>query len=245
MTTPRVVTVVQARMGSTRLPGKVLADLAGRPMLERQLERLARASACESIVVATTNLADDDAVASLAGDLGYAVTRGSPDDVLARYVQAANEHAADIVVRVTADCPLIDPGVLDRVVHALLEDRKLDYASNTLVRTFPRGLDTEVLTRTALERAHREATDAVDREHVTRYIWRHPDRFRLTSIVDEQDHSDLRWTVDTPLDLQVIREIFDDLYPDHPRFGYAMALEHARAHPALHARNADVEQTVV
>jgi spore coat polysaccharide biosynthesis protein SpsF len=173
------------------------------------------------------------------------VTRGSEDDVLDRYLQAAREHAADIVVRVTADCPLIDPEVLDRCADALLANPALDYASNTIERTHPRALDVEALTLATLETAAREATEPADREHVTRFIWRQPERFGLHPITDDRDHSDLRWTVDTPEDLELVRAVYADTLPDNPRFTYADALDHARSHPALHAINAHVEQKAV
>lgn len=238
----RIVVIVQSRMGSTRLPGKVLMDLEGRPMLERQLERLARARTPHAVVVATTTDPRDQPIVDLAARLGALVTRGSEDDVLDRYRDAAREHAADVVVRVTADCPLIDPGVLDRCVATLLADPSLDYVSNTLVRTYPRGLDVEVLKRTVLEAAAAEAMEPADREHVTRFVWRRPERFRLGSVVDESDNSHLRWTVDTAEDLAVIRRIFADLLPRNPRFNYVDALRHAREFPGAHTLNAHVAQ---
>jgi spore coat polysaccharide biosynthesis protein SpsF len=239
---PRVVVIVQARMGSTRLPGKVLMDLEGRPMLERQLKRLALARTPDVIAVATTTDPHDQPIVDLAVRLGVPFTRGSEDDVLDRYVQAAAEHAAEVVVRVTADCPLIDPPVLDKCVDALLADPTLDYASNTVTRTYPRGLDVEVLTRAVLEVAGREATRSADREHVTRFIWRQPDRFRLGFIVDTEDRSHLRWTVDTPEDLELIRRVYRDLCVGDRPFTYEAALAHADAFPEAHTLNAHVEQ---
>lgn len=242
MSNPRVVVIVQGRMGSTRLPGKVLMDLEGRPMLERQLERLARARTPDAIVVATTTDPRDQPIVDLTSHLGVPFTRGSEDDVLDRYLRAARAHAADVVVRVTADCPLLDPDVLDRCVDTLLANPTLDYASNTLQRTYPRGLDAEAMTLETLETAWREATEPLDREHVTRFVWRQPERFRLGTVVDTVDHSHLRWTVDTPADLELVRAIYADLYPLCAHFTYADALDHARAHPDLHAQNAHVEQ---
>jgi spore coat polysaccharide biosynthesis protein SpsF len=242
MNAPRTVVVVQARMGSTRLPGKVLQDLHGRPLLERQVERLRRARSTDAIVIATTTEPRDDALVELAASIGVAVFRGDEHDVLARYAGAAAAHAAEVVVRVTADCPLIDPDVLDRCVRRLQGDDGLDYVSNTLRRTYPRGLDVEVLRRATLDAADREATDPADREHVTRFVWRQPERFRLANVADDVDHSDLRWTVDTPADLALVRAVYADLYPADPAFGYAEALRHALAHPHVHALNAHVAQ---
>ncbi len=242
MSPPRVVVVVQARMGSSRLPGKVLMDLHGRPLLERQIERLRRSLTPDAIVIATSTHAHDDAIADLATTLGIGVFRGDEEDVLARYAGAAAASHADIVVRITADCPLVDPEVLDRCVARLLEDDDLDYVSNTLQRTYPRGLDVEVFTRAVLDRAHHEARDPDDREHVTRFVWRQPERFRLGGVAEREDHSALRWTVDTQEDLDVVRAVYDDLYPTRPDFGYADALAHAAEHPDVHARNRHVRQ---
>jgi spore coat polysaccharide biosynthesis protein SpsF len=242
VTQPRVVVIVQARMGSTRLPGKVLMDLCGRPMLERQIERLRRATTPDAIVIATTTGRGDAPIVALATALGVPVYRGPEDDVLARYAGAAEAHRADVVVRVTADCPLIDPVVLDRCVRRLLDAPELDYVSNALPRTYPRGLDVEALTRAALDAAHREASEGADREHVTRYVWRRPQRFRIAGVTDDADHSHLRWTVDAPEDLEVVRAVYAALYGADPEFGYADALRHAREHPAVHAANAHVAQ---
>lgn len=242
MTRPRAVVIVQARMGSTRLPGKVLMDLEGRPMLERQLERLARARTPDALAIATTTDPRDQSIVDLAVRLNVPFTRGSEDDVLDRYLQAARAHAADVVVRVTADCPLIDPDVLDRCVDALLADPTLDYASNTLQRTYPRGLDVEVLPLATLETVTREAHEPADREHVTRFVWRQPERFRIGSITDDEDHSDLRWTVDVAEDLELVRRVYRDLLPRSPRFDYCELIKHAQAHPDVHAANRHVAQ---
>ena len=242
MNRQRVVVIVQARMGSTRLPGKVLMDIEGRPMLERQLERLLRARTPDVTVIATTTDARDQPIVDLATQLDVPVTRGSEHDVLDRYLRAAEAHAADVIVRVTADCPLIDPDVLDHCVDVLLDDPTLHYVSNTLHRTYPRGLDVEVLTRTTLETAARDATEPADREHVTRYVWRQPERFRLGSVTDHDDHSHLRWTVDTQEDLDLVRRIYADIFVNDPGFGYPAAIDHARSFPTVHACNAHVTQ---
>lgn len=199
----RTLCVVQARTGSTRLPGKVLADLAGRPMLRFMLDRLARL-AVDELVVATSDLPGDDAVASVADDAGVPVVRGPEQDVLARFVLALDRHPADRVVRLTADCPLIDPElVTDAVV--LLDDA--DYASNALVRTYPDGLDVEVLTAAALRNAHAEATDPVEREHVTPFVYRRTSRYRLVALRTDELLGDERWTVDTSEDIDNIRAL--------------------------------------
>jgi spore coat polysaccharide biosynthesis protein SpsF len=233
----RRVVIVQARMTSTRLPGKVLADVAGKPMLERQLDRLSRCRLADEIVLATTTNADDDPLEALARELGYGVHRGSEHDVLARYAEAAARFRADVVVRVTSDCPLIDPEQTDAVIEALSADA--DYAANVLVRRLPRGLDTEALWRDTLERCHRMATSKPAREHVTWHIHtEHPERFVLRSVVGDIDAADLRWTVDTPEDLALVRRV----YAEAGDLATAELVAWMRAHPDVAAINADIAQ---
>jgi spore coat polysaccharide biosynthesis protein SpsF len=240
----RRVIIVQARMTSTRLPGKVLADLAGRPLLERQLERLARCSRADEIVVATTVNANDDPLVALAERVGVAWFRGSEHDVLARYAGAAADSRADLVVRVTSDCPLIDPVETDAVIAALEERRAAaDYASNFLERRLPRGLDTEALWRDVLDRVERLGTSVPAREHVTYFIHaEHPELFALHSVLASEDAGDLRWTVDTPEDLEVVRRIYAGLgLAEQPR-PLAEVIAWVRAHPEVSALNSGVVQ---
>lgn len=197
--------VVQARMGSTRLPGKVLADLGGRPVLELMLDRLARAHV-DHLVVATSDLPGDDPVADLATRVGVPVVRGSEADVLGRFLVALDRFPADDVVRLTADCPLIDPLVVDAAV-GLHRRTGADYTSNSLERTFPDGLDVEVVRAAALRAAAAEATARDEREHVTPFLHRHPERFRLASLETDEWLGHERWTLDTPADLARLREI--------------------------------------
>jgi len=222
-------------MTSTRLPGKVLADLEGRPMLARQIERLRLCREADQIVVATTVNASDDPVVALASESGLRSYRGSENDVLSRYVEAARECQADVIVRITSDCPLIDPGVTDRVISALTAGpERCDYACNILERTYPRGLDVEALTVEALERCHREAASLEDREHVTSYIRRaRPGVFVCRSITDSADNSDLRWTVDTPSDLELVRRIYRELDLVHRQLTYDQILTFVRSRPDL------------
>jgi spore coat polysaccharide biosynthesis protein SpsF len=232
--------IVQARMTSTRLPGKVLADLEGRPMLERQLARLARCEQADEIVVATTTNADDDPLMELADRIGVRWFRGSEHDVLARYLGAAREARADVIARVTSDCPLIDPVETDAVIAALLE-RPADYASNFLERRLPRGLDTEALWLDVLERLDRLATSVPAREHVTFHIHsERPDRFELVALKRPYDAADLRWTVDTPEDLEAVRRIYAGVGSEPRPLGEVIAW--VRAHPEVTALNAHVEQ---
>ena len=202
------VAIVQARMGSTRLPGKVLMDLAGQTVLARVLRRLGRAHRIDAIVVATTTAGADEAIVPECSRLGVPCFRGSEEDVLDRYYQAASNSAATAVVRITADCPLVEPAIVDQTIQTFLE-RHADYASNSLPRTYPRGLDVEVFTASALEQAQREAALHHQREHVTPYFYEHPELFRLASHRGLQDYSAFRWTVDTAEDLRMIRAIYD------------------------------------
>ena len=206
----KVAAIVQARMGSTRLPGKVLLDIAGKSMLGRVVERLSGAESLDVVLVATTDSPHDDVIVEECRRLSVAVFRGQEDDVLDRYHQAARSIAADVVVRVTSDCPLIDPEVTDHTIRKFLVEQP-DYASNVLVRTYPRGLDTEVMTAQALRQAWGEADQAYQRAHVTPYIYEHPEKFKLLSVTGEQDYSQHRWTVDTPEDLGLIHAIYERL----------------------------------
>jgi spore coat polysaccharide biosynthesis protein SpsF len=240
----RRVIIVQARMTSTRLPGKVLADLAGRPMLLRQLERLARCRQVDEIVVATTTQPTDAPVLRVCDAAGVRWFRGDEHDVLGRYLGAAREAAADLIVRITSDCPLIDPAEADRVVEALLARvAECDYAANFLPRTYPQGLDTEALFRDTLERVGRLARSASAREHVTHFIYgERPDLFARYSVVDADDNSDLRWTVDTPEDLAFARRVYEELGLGEQFLDYRTVLAFVRSRPDLSAVNAGIKQ---
>lgn len=233
----RAVVVVQARFGSTRLPGKVLADLAGQPLLARVLGRAQAIPGVDAVVLATTAGPGDDAVAEVGVSLGVEVFRGSEDDVLDRYYQAARRATGDPVVRVTADCPLLDPAVAGLVV-AEYQRGGADYVSNFHPRRYPDGLDTEVFSFAALERAWRDAQLPSEREHVTPYIWKHPERFRLRAVVDAEDRSDLRWTVDEPRDLDFARAVYARLHRGDRHFSTADVLALLAREPALRDINA-------
>ena len=227
--------VVQARMGSTRLPGKVLKDIAGRPMLSYQMERLRRVKRAERIVVATTDQPADDAVERFCQKEKIACVRGSEDDVLARYHLATERFPADVVVRITADCPLIDPAVVDEAIAAY----EPDYVSNMLEITYPYGMAVEVFSAQALREAHREAKDPAEREHVTPFIWRRPQRYRLKSLTMAPNLSHHRWTVDTPEDFELVSRLLKTL---KPHFTLQDVLAVLDEHPDWCAINAHVEQ---
>ena len=212
------VAILQARMSSTRLPGKVMKPLAGRPMIDRQLERLRRSTTLTRIIVATSVDASDDPLAAHLAQGGVDVFRGSLNDVLDRYVEAARAFkVGPDLVRLTADCPLADPGVIDDCVRQR-ERLGVDYCSNGRRRTYPHGLDVEAFTLEALLTAGREATDPYDREHVTPFIYRHPERFTLGELAQARDEGHLRWTVDTPEDFAFVERVYAALYPGKPDF---------------------------
>jgi spore coat polysaccharide biosynthesis protein SpsF len=238
----KTVAIVQARMGSTRLPGKVLQDLAGEPMLARVVNRTCRAKTLQEVVIATTTNTVDDVIVKLCEARGWSWFRGSEEDVLDRYYHAAKKYQADFIVRITSDCPLIDPEVIDQVVQEFLERQpEVDYASNTWPRrTFPRGLDTEVMRMDVLERAWREDRNPAWREHVTPYIYRNPDRFRIHNVVSPVDYSAMRWTVDTQEDLAFVRKVYD--YFGHDRFSWREVLKVLEEHPEWVEINRGVRQ---
>lgn len=201
-----VVAIVQARMSSTRLPGKSMADVEGEPMLALLLRRLRHSRKIERIVVATSTESADDPIAHIARELGGEVFRGSRDDVLSRFVGAA-EGASDALVRVTGDCPLIDPVIVDEVIRLFHATPGCVYASNVEPRTFPDGLDVEVLSSERLRRLEVETDDPYDREHVTTAIRRELHRLPSAALVCEERLGELRWTVDTTEDLEFVREV--------------------------------------
>ena len=215
----RVAALVQARTGSTRLPGKVLEDVGGIPLIAHVLRRLRAARRVDEVVLATTGQEADDALVEVARAEGVDAHRGPEHDVLTRFRGAAEAAGAEAVVRITGDCPLLDPAVVDRVVEALLDDPEpCDYASNVLRRTYPRGLDTEALWAKTLARVDELATSAAAREHVTWFAYRErPDLFRLRSVEIDDGRPDLDWSVDTAEDLERIRTLVSLLErPDEP-----------------------------
>jgi len=254
---PRVVAIIQGRMSSSRLPGKILADIAGQPMLTRVFTRTSRAKTLDEVIFATTTDASDDPVAEYCDFSGIPFTRGSLFDVLDRYYQTAKQAKAHVVVRVTADCPVIDPALIDDAVNTLLED-EYDFACNRLPppfqRTYPIGLDVEVCTFAVLEKAWKESTETFHREHVMPYFYEgvqlsrqsrtletgiSPRGFNIALLHHTTDFGDYRWTVDTPEDLEFMRQVYNH-FDGRDDFTWKEVLDLVHDEPRLMEINADV-----
>jgi len=254
----KVVAIIQGRMSSSRLPGKILADIAGQPMLSRVMIRAARAKTLDQIIFATTTDASDDPVAEYCDFTGFDFTRGSLFDVLDRYYQTASQAKADIVVRITADCPVIDPDLIDNVVNTLLED-DYDFVCNRLPppwnRTYPIGLDVEACTFKVLKKAWKEAKEPQHREHAMPYFYegvqlstvnrqlsegKSPRGFKIALLNHTTDFGDYRWTVDTPEDLEFIREIYKR-FDGRDDFTWKEVLDLVHDEPDLLKINANVQ----
>lgn len=242
----RIVATIEARMESSRLPGKTLGPILGRPMLELLIERVRRARRVDEVVVATTDHAADQPIEDLARRLGVGCFRGSSDDVLDRVLKAAQAHRADLMVELTGDCPLLDPEVIDQVI-ALFLSGGYDYVSNALTRTYPRGLDTQVFPTRVLEEVAGLTQDPADRENVSLYIYEHPERYRLGNLEapPELRHPEFRLTVDTAEDLALIREIYQGLYPGKPEFALADVIRLLQQQPELLEINRNIKQKAV
>lgn len=242
----KTAAIIQARMGSTRLPGKVAMKLMGQSVLGHIIRRVRTCRDLDEIIVATTKRPEDDAVVREATRAGATVSRGSEHDVLERYYRAAHHYQVDTVVRITGDCPLHDPellsGMLTRFQELVADGIDADYLSNTLKRTFPVGLDTEIFTFEALARAQFAATQAYEREHVTPYIYQHPDSFALHDYTNDTDLSRHRWTLDTPEDLQFVEAVYGHLYQSGAVFSTAAVLRLLAEAPDLSTVNAHVRQ---
>lgn len=240
MSRGHTVGVLQARTTSSRLPGKVLLPLEGRPMIIRQLERMRRTRTLDDIVVATSDDPSDDELSAVVEAAGYQVVRGPLNDVLERFVHVLDHAQPGTVVRITADCPLISPSVIDHVVQAF-DASNADYASNTMVPTYPDGLDVEVVTAEALRTIAALTTDPAEREHVTLGIYRRPERFTIVNVADPTgtDHSDLRWTVDSAEDFAFVEQVYALLFPTLPDFEYDDVLRLFQDQPEFSRTAAD------
>ncbi|KAF0180027.1 MAG: spore coat polysaccharide biosynthesis protein SpsF [Limisphaerales bacterium] len=233
-------------MKSSRLPGKVLLPVCGKPLLELMIERLRQVPELDGIVIATTADPSCQPIEDLAKRLSVGCFRGGEDDVLDRVLRSAQSAQADLIVELTGDCPLIDPDLVSEVIREF-RSRDVDYCANVLQRTHPRGMDVQVFPTKVLAQAAELTNNPSDREHVSIYIYTHPERFRLhnvTSSLSPED-ADLRLTVDTPDDFKLVSEIFQRLYPTNPRFRLADILKLMREHPELRAINSHVKQKSV
>lgn len=237
------VIIIQARMTSTRLPGKILKDVGGKPMLSQQLNRLRDCELVDEIVIATTVNKTDDGVEELAKSENIEFFRGDEHDVLSRYIGAAKQTNADAVVRLTADCPLIDAGVVDKIIGELIENsNKCDYVSNTEKRTYPRGLDVEAFFVDTLFRLDRLGKSQTAREHVTTYLrGEREDLFLIRQVCDEVDNSDLRLTVDNAEDLELVRKLYDELNLSEEKLSYREIIKYLRDNPELIEINKGLE----
>lgn len=228
-----IIVIIQARMGSTRLPGKVMKSILGKNILIHDLERIKKMKTINGIVVATTILDEDDIIVDAVKnyDKNIGIYRGSPENVLERYYEAAREFKADIIVRITSDCPLIDPMISDLVVETFLSNN-CDYCCNNMPGTYPHGLDTEAFSFEALEKAWKEAPP-FEKEHVTEYIINNPDKFKLINVKNRKDLNNLRWTLDYPEDFIFIKEIYERLYSEDKIFDMYDILELLKKEPYL------------
>lgn len=236
------IAIIQARMTSTRLPGKVTKEIVGIPMLGHVIERLKKSRLVDEIVIATTKNKSKP-ILEIAQNYNVESFSGSKDDVLDRYYQAVKKYKAEPIVRITSDCPLLDPEVVDKVIRYYMERKdSLDYVTNTLTRSYPRGLDTEVFSFSALEKAWREAKEVYQREHVTPYIYEHTEIFRLANVENNEDLSYMRWTVDEEKDLEFVREVYKRLYKEGEVFLMQDVLNLLKKEPQLMETNKEAKQ---
>lgn len=243
MKNQKINVIIQARMGSTRLPGKILRPIMGRPMLSYLIERVKLIQMPHTAIIATTTNPQDNVIEDFARQEDILFFRGCEEDVLDRYYQACCKYPADVIVRLTSDCPLIDPSIVDQAIHLFQTDAtRLDYLSNTLQRTFPRGMDVEVFSFEVLKMASHEASSPFDREHVTPFLYRHSERFHLSNFTHLPDVSKYRLTVDTSEDFLLINKIFEELYPNKKKFTLDDILRAFEQHPEWKEINAHVKQ---
>ncbi|WP_341322412.1 glycosyltransferase family protein [Solibacillus sp. FSL H8-0523] len=240
----KIIAIIQARMGSTRLPGKILKKVNGKPLLQYQIERLRDCEELDEVIIATTELSKDNLVADFCKENNIICFRGSEQDVLSRYFLAAKQYKADVVVRITSDCPLIDPEIVDKVIK-YYKDNNFDYVSNVLERTFPRGLDTEVFSFTSLEKVYIEAKTADEREHVTLYYYNKENEFTKGNVKNDRDLHNYRLTVDTEEDFTLIEKILSTLFVGNPKFRLMDIITLMEKNPSWYGINAHIEQKKV
>jgi spore coat polysaccharide biosynthesis protein SpsF len=233
---------IQARMGSTRLPGKVLKEAAGQPLLSHMVERLKLVPNIDKIIIATTDKATDDPIVELAKSVDVDFYRGSEDDVLSRVLEAAQHHGIDLIVETTGDCPLIDPETIHQIIETY-HGSDVDYVSNVIERSYPIGMDTQVFTTDILADVAKRTDDPQDHEHVSLFIYHHPEIYRLKNVLasPELTAPDWRLTLDTPEDYTLIKTVFEALYPDNPAFSLADMFALFKDRPELLEINSHVQ----
>lgn len=235
----KTAAIIQTRMGSTRLPGKVMLGLSGRPVLWHVVDRVKRCTMLDDIIIATTTKKEDNIIEAFCEKEQISIYRGDAQDVLSRYVEAAEQFKVDIIVRITSDCPLYDPTIM----QAMLQQFDADYMSSRLHSyTFPRGLDTEIVTLDVLKRTQKLATQDYEKEHVTPYIYEHPTAYKLKSFESPENNSHHRWTLDTKEDYAMIKTVYDALYPTNPAFTTNDVLDYLDHHPEVFELNAHIKQ---
>jgi spore coat polysaccharide biosynthesis protein SpsF len=239
----KIGVIVQARMGSTRLPGKVLKDIAGQPMLWHVIDRLKHSNEVNEIIIATTINDRDDVLQKITKETNVSFFRGAEEDVLKRYVDASERFEIEMIVRITSDCPLIDPGTVDRLIQSHIE-KKADYSSNTIERSFPRGLDSEIFSRELLEYADQHSKAPYQREHVTPYFYENPTKFKLNNLFAEEElnYPEFRLSVDTPEDLRLMEELYERLYNPPGIIEITKVINLLKNDPELRSINMGVEQ---
>lgn len=236
-----ITAIIQARMGSTRLPSKVIKKIEGRPLLWHIIERIKHAKSINEIIVATTTNKEDEKIIKIAKKSGVKTFSGSENDVLDRFYRAAKKFNSDIIVRITPDDPFKDPKIIDEFVNYFLKNN-LDYVSNTIKPTYPEGLDIEIFSFKALEKAWLEAKLASEREHVTPYIWKNPKKFKIKNLSYKEDLSNLRWTIDYLEDLKFAREVYKRLYPVQKIFLMEDILKLFKKEPELQKINQGIRR---
>lgn len=236
-----IIAILQARMSSSRLPGKVLRPIMDKPMLAYQIERIKKAAKLDKIILATSTEEQDQALVELAKQLQIEAYQGSLENVLERFYYAGYQYKADHVMRLTGDCPLIDPQLLDQLVDFHLAGQ-FDYSANCLQPSFPDGLDAEIMRWSVLEEAFHEAQLFSEKEHVTPFIHKRPERYQLGHFKNAQDYSSLRWTVDELKDFELIENIYQNLFPKNPNFTWQDVLQYVEANPNLKNYNTQYER---
>ncbi len=243
-----VLAILQARMSSTRLPGKVLKPILGKPMIQHQIERILRSTRIDKLVVATSTRKDDDQIEKLCNKIGVDIFRGSLENVLDRFYRAASRYKPNSTVRLTGDCPLTDPFYIDLLIDFYLE-KDCDFSNNGTRPTLPHGLDAAIFSFYALEEAWKKANLPSDLEHVTPYILKRPEKFKIKFWKNKKNLSHLRWTVDEPADFEFVKKVYESLYPTNPEFNTKDILELIKEQPIIQeinsgfTRNAGIQHT--